>query len=185
MKCMSKKNRCYLCGGKLTGGYCRDCGLDNTRLQRVHYHLNESGAARRMEENAGKDSAEEKREKKKEISSKGETDKSSLMKTEKKNTSKGEENTIISGQSVYRLAGTGNSSKHTNHGIKRQTAGKRNRGEGKALTVSFNTKRLVMIVGVIIIIVGVIGNVLSYNEYRVNETVYENNPEIIADYEPY
>ena len=51
---MRKKKRCYLCGGKLTNGYCPDCGLDNTRIERVHYHLNESHAVESingMEEN--------------------------------------------------------------------------------------------------------------------------------------
>lgn len=39
---MAKKNECYLCGGKLTDGYCPACGLDNTKIHRKHYHLNES-----------------------------------------------------------------------------------------------------------------------------------------------
>lgn len=38
---MGKKNECYLCGGKLLDGYCPDCGLDNTKIRRKHYHLNE------------------------------------------------------------------------------------------------------------------------------------------------
>lgn len=45
---MAKKNRCYLCGGKLTDGYCPDCGLDNTRIRRKHYHLNESDSVESM-----------------------------------------------------------------------------------------------------------------------------------------
>lgn len=45
---MAKKNECYLCGGKLHGGYCPDCGLDNTKIQRKHYHLNESYAVESM-----------------------------------------------------------------------------------------------------------------------------------------
>lgn len=64
MKGMSKKNCCYLCGGRLSNGYCAACGLDNTKLERVHYHLNESNAARRLER--GRDNAEERVKPKKE-----------------------------------------------------------------------------------------------------------------------
>ncbi len=39
---MAKKNECYLCGGKLHGGYCPDCGVDNTKIRGKYYHLNES-----------------------------------------------------------------------------------------------------------------------------------------------
>ncbi|MCI9442590.1 MAG: hypothetical protein HFH15_15475 [Ruminococcus sp.] len=45
---MAKKNVCYLCGGKLTDGYCPACGLDNTKIHRKHYHLNESDSVERM-----------------------------------------------------------------------------------------------------------------------------------------
>lgn len=41
---MSKKSECYLCGARLQNGYCHDCGLDNTRIHRKTYHLNESKA---------------------------------------------------------------------------------------------------------------------------------------------
>lgn len=40
---MGKKNECYLCGAKLHQGYCRECGLDNTKIKRKNYHLNETG----------------------------------------------------------------------------------------------------------------------------------------------
>lgn len=40
---MGKKNECYLCGAKLHHGYCRDCGLDNTKIHKKNYRLNESG----------------------------------------------------------------------------------------------------------------------------------------------
>lgn len=66
MKRMSKKNQCYLCGGKLLKGYCPACGLDNTKLERTHYHLNESNAARRLEaeiEIGGEDRKEKKENK--------------------------------------------------------------------------------------------------------------------------
>lgn len=39
---MGKKNECYLCGEKLHQGYCRTCGLDNTKIKRRNYKLNES-----------------------------------------------------------------------------------------------------------------------------------------------
>lgn len=39
---MGKKNECYLCGEKLHQGYCRACGLDNTKIKRRNYKLNES-----------------------------------------------------------------------------------------------------------------------------------------------
>ena len=45
---MAKKNECYLCGGKLHDGYCPDCGLDNTKIRKRHYHLNESYAVESM-----------------------------------------------------------------------------------------------------------------------------------------
>ncbi len=45
---MAKKNECYLCGGKLHDGYCPDCGLDNTKIRKKHYHLNESYAVESM-----------------------------------------------------------------------------------------------------------------------------------------
>ncbi len=47
---MAKKNECYLCGGKLRDGYCPDCGLDNTKIQRKHYHLNEHYSADDIQE---------------------------------------------------------------------------------------------------------------------------------------
>lgn len=37
-----KKRRCYLCGGKLVNGRCTLCGLDNTKIERKNYRLNES-----------------------------------------------------------------------------------------------------------------------------------------------
>lgn len=40
---MGKKNECYLCGAKLHHGYCRGCGLDNTKIHKKNYRLNESG----------------------------------------------------------------------------------------------------------------------------------------------
>lgn len=39
---MGKKDRCYLCGAKLHNGYCKDCGFDNQRSQKIRYRLNES-----------------------------------------------------------------------------------------------------------------------------------------------
>ncbi len=51
---MAKKNECYLCGGKLTNGYCPACGLDNTRIHRKHYHLNESYSVESMNGDTGK-----------------------------------------------------------------------------------------------------------------------------------
>lgn len=45
---MAGKKRCYLCGGKLTEGYCPACGLDNKRIHRKHYHLNESDSVESM-----------------------------------------------------------------------------------------------------------------------------------------
>lgn len=46
---MGKKNECYLCGAKLHQGYCKDCGLDNTKIRRKNYRLNESGSAVKIE----------------------------------------------------------------------------------------------------------------------------------------
>lgn len=46
---MGRKNECYLCGAKLHQGYCRDCGLDNTKIRRKNYRLNESGSAAKIE----------------------------------------------------------------------------------------------------------------------------------------
>lgn len=37
-----KKRRCYLCDGKLVNGRCTLCGLDNTKIERKNYRLNES-----------------------------------------------------------------------------------------------------------------------------------------------
>lgn len=50
---MAKKNECYLCGGKLSNGYCPDCGLDNTKIRKKHYHLNESYAVESMNGDEG------------------------------------------------------------------------------------------------------------------------------------
>lgn len=50
---MANKNECYLCGGKLRGGYCPACGLDNTKIHRKHYHLNESYTVESMNGDAG------------------------------------------------------------------------------------------------------------------------------------
>lgn len=40
--------RCYLCGGKLSEGYCQDCGLDNARREKKTYRLNYSETENRM-----------------------------------------------------------------------------------------------------------------------------------------
>ncbi|MBO5460802.1 MAG: hypothetical protein J5983_03270 [Ruminococcus sp.] len=37
-----KKNRCHLCGARLHGGYCQDCGFDVARTEKIRYRLNES-----------------------------------------------------------------------------------------------------------------------------------------------
>ena len=42
-----KKRRCYLCGGKLVNGRCTLCGLDNTKIERKNYRLNESSFDRK------------------------------------------------------------------------------------------------------------------------------------------
>ena len=39
---MADKNRCYLCGQKLRRGVCTCCGLDNARMTRREYRLNET-----------------------------------------------------------------------------------------------------------------------------------------------
>lgn len=55
---MAKKNECYLCGGKLQDGYCPECGLDNTKMKKRHFHLNESSTVESM--NGDTDKASEK-----------------------------------------------------------------------------------------------------------------------------
>ena len=44
---MFKKKECYLCGGKLINGRCSSCGLDNTKLDKKNYRLNESSFDRK------------------------------------------------------------------------------------------------------------------------------------------
>ena len=44
---MFKKKECYLCGGKLIDGRCSSCGLDNTKLEKKNYRLNESSFDRK------------------------------------------------------------------------------------------------------------------------------------------
>ena len=44
---MFKKKECYLCGGKLIDGRCSSCGLDNTKLDKKNYRLNESSFDRK------------------------------------------------------------------------------------------------------------------------------------------
>lgn len=44
------EKRCYLCGGKLADGKCIDCGLDNTRNERITYRLNRSSSSRMAKE---------------------------------------------------------------------------------------------------------------------------------------
>lgn len=57
---MGKKDRCYLCGAKLQNGYCKDCGLDNRRSQKIRYRLNESNATKKND--SFEEMAEEQRE---------------------------------------------------------------------------------------------------------------------------
>lgn len=57
---MGKKDRCYLCGAKLQNGYCKDCGLDNRRSQKIRYRLNESNAMKKSD--IFEEMAEEQRE---------------------------------------------------------------------------------------------------------------------------
>lgn len=40
--------RCYLCGGRLSGGRCVECGLDNTRNEKKTYRLNYSNVENKM-----------------------------------------------------------------------------------------------------------------------------------------
>lgn len=51
---MGKKNECYLCGAKLHHGYCRDCGLDNTRIYKKNYRLNETGTVTNVDHDESK-----------------------------------------------------------------------------------------------------------------------------------
>lgn len=44
---MFGKRRCYLCGGKLDNGRCVLCGLDNTKIEKKNYRLNESSFDRK------------------------------------------------------------------------------------------------------------------------------------------
>lgn len=39
---MARSNRCYLCGGALRKGRCVECGLDNDRMTKRTYRLNET-----------------------------------------------------------------------------------------------------------------------------------------------
>lgn len=57
---MEKKDRCYLCGAKLQNGYCKECGLDNRRSQKIRYRLNESNATKKND--SFEEMAEEQRE---------------------------------------------------------------------------------------------------------------------------
>lgn len=50
---MFKKKECYLCGGKLINGRCSSCGLDNTKLDKKNYRLNESSFDRKKKQNVG------------------------------------------------------------------------------------------------------------------------------------
>lgn len=40
------EKRCYLCGGKLEEGRCTECGLDNTRIEKKTYRLNQSSSSK-------------------------------------------------------------------------------------------------------------------------------------------
>lgn len=42
---MARGNRCYLCGGNLRKGRCVECGLDNDRMTKRKYRLNETTPA--------------------------------------------------------------------------------------------------------------------------------------------
>ena len=44
---MFKKKECYLCGGKLIDGRCSSWRLDNTKLEKKNYRLNESSFDRK------------------------------------------------------------------------------------------------------------------------------------------
>ena len=50
---MFKKKECYLCGGKLINGRCSSCGLDNTKLEKKNYRLNESSFDLKKKQNVG------------------------------------------------------------------------------------------------------------------------------------
>lgn len=60
---MFEKKRCYLCGGKLVNGYCPECGLDNTRRERIRYRLNHSSKVEGMNESRSADYIDSKDEK--------------------------------------------------------------------------------------------------------------------------
>lgn len=58
---MFGKKECYLCGGKLSNGRCTECGLDNTKVERKTYRLNEESSQKKMRYTGGNDSKREER----------------------------------------------------------------------------------------------------------------------------
>lgn len=58
---MFGKKECYLCGGKLSNGRCTECGLDNTRIKRKTYRLNEGSSQKKIRYTGGNESKREER----------------------------------------------------------------------------------------------------------------------------
>lgn len=182
---MSKKNRCYLCGGKLSRGYCADCGLDNTKLERVHYHLNESSAARRLElEKSGADRETPKKEKKEaaRIKPVALPTRAAISGTGRDNPKKQNRS---SGTERYNTAGTAGTGRysafgtiaHTNKKQKTSGIGKQKRSAPS----SGKIKLVIGCIGVVIALTGFLFDFIKDHQYETWSTYSESSTE----YDPY
>lgn len=76
------KKRCYLCGGKVSGGRCVDCGLREKKTEKKTYRLNYSATEKRIKNRASVESLQDKKEVQKvQKPKKEEKDRVSQMKT--------------------------------------------------------------------------------------------------------
>lgn len=182
---MSKKNRCYLCGGKLSRGYCTDCGLDNTKLERVHYHLNESNAARRLEmEKSGAEREKPKREKKGTARIKP----VALAGTGRDNPKKRNSSSAASGASGtggYSAAGTAGTGRYSAFGtIENANKKQKTSGFGKQKRSSSSGGKIKLVIGCIGIVIALTGFLIDFIKDHQYDT-WSSHSESSAEYNPY
>ena len=160
---MAEKNRCYLCGGKLRNGYCDSCGLDNERVKRIRYRLNESTTAERLDKEDEQDLIRQMRRKADQHQKLHEKlDKERNQAQRKYKAEK------AAGQNAFQL-----------------NIPKVNRKEkavtGKIRNTLFSRTKMGVIVAIVIAVIGVMQNVIG----DMNEE-YESHQEIEAEeYDPY
>lgn len=167
---MAKKNECYLCGGKLRDGYCPACGLDNTKIRRKHYHLNESYAVESMNGDDGQASEKCDFKEEQDTWSPGSFDTEKKEESKKKKEALKREKSKPAKQNSYQF-------QNVKFGGKGRNAAQKPQMSGKA--------KMILIIAVLVVFVaGSVGDYISDHDVHFGG-VYESesDPEYVGPYE--